>query len=372
VRWVEPRLVVEVNFANRTADGLLRQATYKGLRPELSAESPERRDRRKSNAAETDGAPPARPVEKPKLVSDADLATIWVTNPERSMFGGGATKLDLALYYARVGDWMLPELMHRPVSLVRCPTGEAKACFYQRHAGAGMPPSVKRIALREEGPGKRADYVYIEDARALLGLAQFGVVEFHPWGCRIEQPERPDRMIFDLDPDEALRWRDVIAAARDVRAVLEFLGFSVFVKTTGGKGLHLVVPLARRQGWAGVRDFSAAVVKALARHEPRRFTANLSRATRKGKIFIDYLRNARSATAVAAYSLRARPGLPVATPLHWEELDAVDDPKIFDFRSVPERLAGLAADPWAGMAEAAAAADDKKLRKLDKICPALR
>ncbi|MDZ3837632.1 MAG: DNA ligase D [Rhodospirillales bacterium] len=370
VFWVEPKLAAEVTFSTRTAEGFLRHAAFKGLRLDKSADAiavpvPV------VEPAAVPAAEPARPVEKPRLVSDADLASIWVTNPDRAMFGGsgGATKLDLALYYARVGDWMLPEIGARPVSLVRCPTGEADACFYQRHAGVGMPASVKRIPLREGSERKRADYVYIEEARGLLDLAQFGVVEFHPWGCRIDRPERPDRMIFDLDPDESLRWRDVLDAALDLRAVLEAIGLPAFVKTTGGKGLHLVVPLARRQGWAAVRDFSAGVVKALAAHEPKRYTANLAIASRKRKIFIDYLRNARSATAVAAYSLRARPGLPVATPLHWEEVEALDDPAELNFRTVPERLSTLTADPWEPMAGAQASLDQAKLRKLETICP---
>ncbi|HSO43434.1 MAG TPA: DNA ligase D [Rhodospirillales bacterium] len=368
VTWVEPKLAAEVTFATRTAEGYLRHAAFKGLRLDKSAD-----EIGKPVPVVEPAAEPAKPVQKPRLVSDADLARIWVTNPDRAMFGGagGATKLDLALYYARVGDWMLPEIASRPVSLVRCPTGEAQACFYQRHAGAGMPASVKRIPLREGSERKRADYVYIEDARGLLDLAQFGVVEFHPWGCRIDRPERPDRMIFDLDPDESLRWRDVVAAACDVRGVLEAIGLPAFVKTTGGKGLHLVVPLARRQGWAAVRDFSASVVKALAAYEPQRFTANLALASRKRKIFIDYLRNARSATAVAAYSLRSRPGLPVATPLHWEEVEVLDDPAELNFRTVPERLSTLTADPWGAMADAEASLDQGKLRKLATICPPL-
>jgi DNA ligase D len=370
VFWVEPKLAAEVTFATRTAEGFLRHAAFKGLRLDKPADVIAGPVPVVEPAA-VPAAEPLKPVEKPRLVSDADLASIWVSNPERAMFGGrgGATKLDLALYYARVGDWMLPEIVARPVSLVRCPTGEADACFYQRHAGAGMPASVKRIPLREGSERKRADYVYIEEARGLLELAQFGVVEFHPWGCRIDRPERPDRMIFDLDPDESLRWRDVVEAAFDVRAVLEAIGLPAFVKTTGGKGLHLVVPLARRQGWATVRDFSADVVKAFAAHEPKRFTANLAIAARKGKIFIDYLRNARSATAVAAYSLRSRPGLPAATPLHWEEVEALDDPAELNFRTVPERLSTLTADPWGPMAGEEASLDQAKLRKLEAICP---
>lgn len=376
VRWVEPRLIVDVNYANRTREGLLRQASYKGLRGDKSladlgrAGSSVGGGGNDSDDEERDptASPPAEPVRKPRLISDADLASIWVTNPEREMFGGsGATKLDLVSYYARVGDWMLPELLRRPVSLVRCPTGEAEACFYQRHAGAGMPDAVKRIGLREGTRRERADYVYLDDARGLLGLAQFGVVEFHPWGCQIDRPERPDRLIFDLDPDEGLRWREVVTAALDIRAVLEGLGLAVFVKTTGGKGLHLVVPLARRQTWEAVRGFSERLVKALARREPSRFTAILSKASRKGRIFIDYLRNGRGATAVAAYSLRARAGLPVATPLHWAEVEALDDPAIFNFRSVPERLAGLAADPWASMDTAGVSFDKAMIRAVDEI-----
>ena len=180
--------------------------------------------------------------------------SVWVTNPDREMFGaGGPTKLDLALYYARVGDWMLPELINRPVSLVRCPTGKAEDCFFQRHAMPGMPEVIKRIPLREEGSKKRADYLYVEDARGLLALAQFGAIEFHTWGCRVDQPERPDRIVFDLDPDEGLPWREVVSAAHAVADALRELGLVPFVKTTGGKGLHVVVPIARRHGWPEVR-----------------------------------------------------------------------------------------------------------------------
>lgn len=364
IHWVEPKLIAEINFANCTAEGLLRQARYKGLRADL-ADDPETADKQ-SHTGEGH-AKTAAPVVKPRLVSDADLAAIWVTNPERSMFASEATKLDVALYYARVGDWMLPDLMNRPVSLVRCPSGQVESCFYQRHASPGMPSSIKRVGLREETEDRRADYVYLDDARGLLGLAQFGVVEFHPWGCRIDRPERPDRMIFDLDPDEDLPWREVVAAAFDVRAVLEGIGLPVFVKTTGGKGLHLVVPLARRQTWSRMRDFSAAVVKALAKREPNRFTATIAKASRKRKIFIDYLRNGRGATAVSAYSLRARPGLPVATPLDWSELEMLDNPATLDYRTVPERLVKLTADPWASMADVAVTADAKKLKLLDRI-----
>ena len=273
---------------------------------------------------------------------------IWVTNPDRPMFGqDGPSKLELALYYARVGDWMLPELINRPVSLVRCPTGRVEDTFFQRHAIAGMPEVVKTIPLKE-GKGRTGEYLYLEDARGLLSLAQFGAVEFHSWGCRVDKPEQPDRIVFDLDPDEGLPWREVADAAFEVRAALQELGLVPFLKTTGGKGLHVVVPLLRRQGWEPVRRFCEAFARAMAAAAPRRFTANMAKAQRRGRIYLDYLRNVRGATAVAAYSLRARPGVPASTPLGWEELAQVDDPADLNYATVPERLASGHRRPLGG------------------------
>src|SRR5690606_12249961 len=220
--WVRPVLVAEVEYGNRTADGILRHAVYKGLRADKAAEE---------SAAPAPEPPP--PTPRKRYVNDADLAQVWVTNPDRVMFGeGGPTKLQVALYYARVGDWMLPELIDRPVSLLRCPTGKAEDCFFQRHAMPGMPETIRRIPLREEGSKKREDYIYVEDARGLLALAQFGAVELHTWGCRVDKPERPDRIVFDLDPDEGLPWREVVSAARDVADALRELGLVPFLKTT--------------------------------------------------------------------------------------------------------------------------------------------
>ena len=353
--WVRPALVAEVEYGNRTADGILRHAVYKGLRMDKAEDE---------SAAAAPEPPPQAP--RKRYVSDADLAQVWVTNPDRVMFGeGGPTKLELALYYARVGDWMLPELIERPVSLLRCPTGKSADCFFQRHAMAGMPDVIKRIPLREEGSKKRADYLYVEDARGLLALAQFGAVEFHPWGCRVDQPERPDRIVFDLDPDEGLPWREVVSAAHHVADVLRELGLVPFLKTTGGKGLHVVVPIARRHGWPEVRRFCEAFAKQQAQQAPKRFTANMAKRERRGRIYLDYLRNARSATAVGAYSLRARPGVPASTPLAWTELAQLDDAKDLNWATVPERLAqdGFA-DPWAGIDAAARALTKEMQRKL--------
>jgi bifunctional non-homologous end joining protein LigD len=341
--WVRPALVAEVEYGNRTADGILRHAVYKGLRSDKAAD-----------AAPAKTAEPPRRVERKRYVSDADLASVWVTNPDREMFGaGGPSKLDLALYYARVGDWIMPELMNRPVSLVRCPTGKSEDCFFQRHAMPGMPDVIKRIPLREEGSKKRADYLYVEDARGLLALAQFGAIEFHSWGCRVDQPERPDRIVFDLDPDEGLPWHEVVSAAHGVADELRELGLVPFVKTTGGKGLHVVVPITRRHGWPEVRGFCEAFARQQAQEAPTRFTANMAKRERRGRIFLDYLRNARSATAVAAYSLRARPGVPASTPLAWSELDLLEHPRDLNYATVPERLSPDFDDPWADIDDAA-------------------
>jgi bifunctional non-homologous end joining protein LigD len=333
IRWVDPLLLAEVHYATRTADGLLRHAVYQGLRLDQPPPMPV-------------ASSPSNP--RRRWISDADLASIWVTNPDRRMFGG-PSKLELALYYARVGDWLLPELVKRPVSLVRCPSGKVEDCFFQRHALSGMPEAIEQVALREEGSKERADYLYLDDAKGLLSLVQFGAVELHAWGCRVDKPERPDRLVFDLDPDEGLPWPMVVDAAREVRDALERLGLVAFVKTTGGKGLHVVVPIVRRHAWAQVRQFCEAFARSLAKQAPRRFTANMAKRERRGRIFIDYLRNLRGATAVAAYSLRARAGVAVSTPLAWQELDDIDDPSDLDYATVPEWLASDRADPWQGI-----------------------
>jgi DNA ligase D len=228
---------------------------------------------------------------------------------------------------------------------------------------SGMPEAIRRIKLREEGSKKRADYLYVENARGLLALAQFGAVEFHSWGCRVDQPERPDRIVFDLDPDESLPWRDVVDAAFQLREVLQDLGFVPFIKTTGGKGLHVVLALARRQGWPEVRRFAEAFATTMARRHPTRFTSNMAKTHRRGRIFLDYLRNARSATAVAAYSLRARPGVPASTPVSWEELREIDHPADLNYATVPVRLTKVD-DPWAGLAGSARALTKEMERRL--------
>ena len=338
-RWVEPKLTAEIEYANKTDAGHLRAGRFKGLRG-------------KAEAAPVSEGPSTRP---PQLVTDSHLAQIFITNPDRRMFSDdGPSKLDVAMYYAQVGDWMLPQIAGRPLTLVRSPSGKIKDQFYQRHAMAGMPADIQRIALpKEDDPKEREDYLYITDAKGLLALAQFGVVEFHTWGCKVDEPERPDRMVFDLDPDEGLDWARVVEAGFEVREYLVERGFTPFARTTGGKGLHVVIDVQRTVPWNEFKEFSHAAVLDLANRSPQRYTANMSKKERRGRIFIDYLRNGRSATAAASYSLRARVGCPAATPLTWDELRELESPKVYDWKTVPQRLRSLQHDPWAGIEAAA-------------------
>ena len=348
--WVTPSVTVEVAYSTRTTAGRVRQASFRRLREDKPPPAPPRANAKRQARRKTPA--PARP---PRLVAPEDLAEIHLTNPERDYFAT-ASKLDLSLYYARVGDWMLPHVLDRPLSVIRCPDGTEESCFYQRHARPEMSESVKRIDLpagRDESKVPR-EYVYVDRPAGFFELCQFSAVEFHPWGCRRDRPERPDRMILDLDPDESLRWADVVEAAETVRTLLSELGLPAYLKTTGGKGLHLTVPLARRHGWERLRLFAAAVARRLAKQEPKRFIAVATKRRRDGRIFIDHLRNGRGATAVAPYSARARRGLPVATPIAWDELREIDGPQAFNIANVPDRLQALGADPWADMADHAA------------------
>jgi bifunctional non-homologous end joining protein LigD len=245
-----------------------------------------------------------------------------------------------------VADAMLPHVVRRPLSLLRCPEGIAGERFFQKHAMPGMPKDIAATPV----PMKDAveSYVMIEDARGLVALAQMGVLEIHPWGSTIDRLEQPDRLIFDLDPDEALGWERVVAAALTVRAALDKLGLASFAKTTGGKGLHVVVPIKPALDWDTAKEFSRALVARLADAEPRLYTLSMAKAARRGKVFIDYLRNGRGATAVAAYSTRARPGATVSAPLSWQEVESFIRSEHFTLLTMPQRLRA-APDPWADL-----------------------
>jgi bifunctional non-homologous end joining protein LigD len=273
------------------------------------------------------------------------VAGIRVTHPERVLFDElGLTKEALARYYEGVADFLLPDLKHRPLSLVRCPQGPGEGCFYQKHIDKAWSDEIERVAIPEsDGEGI---YAVANTAAAVVGLVQKGVIELHVWGATTRDLSKPDRMIFDLDPDVAVPWREVMAATRRTRDKLAELGLESFLKTSGGKGLHVAVPLAPRHEWEEVKEFSRAVAEALAEEEPRLFTAKMAKKERTRRIFIDYLRNSPGATTVAAYSVRARKGALVSTPLHWDELGGRMKPTSFHVGNVARRLQGLHSDPW--------------------------
>lgn len=273
------------------------------------------------------------------------FAGVRLTNPAKVLYPEeGITKLELAQYYRSVADWMLPHVVNRPLVLVRCPDGRHQDSFYQKHAGAGWPPALRQVPIREKSKTER--YVLVEDVAGLISLAQIGALEVHAWGSRIDNLERPDRLIFDLDPDPGVAWDFVVRTAREVRVFLQELGLESFVKTTGGKGLHVILPIDRRHDWDEAKAFCKQVADLIEKADPQHYTTNMAKAARHGKIFIDYLRNGRGATAVVPYSTRARAGAPIATPLSWEELSDRIHSDHFSLRTLPRRLASLKHDPW--------------------------
>jgi bifunctional non-homologous end joining protein LigD len=287
-----------------------------------------------------------------------------LTNPDKVFFPEqGTTKRDLAEYYAKVAGYMLPHVTARPLTLVRCPEGRHKHCFFQKHANDGMPESIRSVPIRERTGDE--SYMAIDDGIGLLSLVQMGVLEIHTWGASSEDPEHPDLIVIDLDPDPSVRFARVIDAAKLVRDRFDQLGLESFVKTTGGKGLHVCVPLTPRLDWDTIKEFCRRFAEQIVEADPDHFVATMSKQKRAGKIFVDYFRNGRGATFIAPYSTRARPGAPVATPLEWRELDAKLDPAKLDLKSVPRRLAELKSDPWARLWKLRQSLGEKTLQALD-------
>jgi bifunctional non-homologous end joining protein LigD len=271
--------------------------------------------------------------------------SVRLTHPDRVVYPDlGITKRQVAEYYAQVAPWILPHVAGRPLVLVRCPEGVAGPHFFQKHPPAGLPNTVERIQLREKN-GIEA-YLVARDLPGILPLIQFGVLEFHVWGARADNIERPDQIVFDLDPDAGLPWKQVTGAAVMLREALAHLGLVSFVKTTGGKGLHVVSPIERRSDWPEVKSFCKALTDVCVNAAPTQFTSNMSKAQRRGRIFIDYLRNDRGASAIAPYSTRAREGAPVAAPLAWEELSRIDGAASYSIVNIIDRLTRLKRDPW--------------------------
>jgi bifunctional non-homologous end joining protein LigD len=304
------------------------------------------------------------PMPKPKSRSKSspeELYGVRLTHPDRVVFpDAGLTKRDLADYCASVANWMLPHLVRRPLTLVRCPEGMGKTCFYQKQPPQGLPPSVKRLPIRfNEGPTVG---VYVEDLQGLLALIQFGVVEIHAWQASVDQIERPDRIVFDLDPGPNVAWSRVVDAAILLRDSLKELALKSFVKTTGGKGLHIVVPIEPKRPWSEIKEFTKSMAQALASADPSKYTLSMSKSARPGKIFVDYLRNERGATAVAAYSPRARAWAPVSLPLDWRELRNSHSGNEATVGNVLPRLKKRTRDPWADLLKVRQSISDDALR----------
>jgi bifunctional non-homologous end joining protein LigD len=338
--WVKPVLVGEVAFTEWTRDGLLRHPAFEGLREDKPAAQVVRERPRRAGR----GTPP--PIAGGRDAAVA-VAGVRLTHPDRVLYREQAiTKLGLARYYEAVADWIVPHVADRPLSLVRCPAGHRGPCFYQKHAGPGLPTEVKRVRLRERG-GATAAYPYVDDLPGLIALAQIGVLEIHPWGARVGRLDRPDRLVLDLDPAPGLPWPCVVEAAHEIRALLAGIDLVGFVKTTGGKGLHVVVPLRPGTGWDALRAVGEGIGAEMARRAPERYTIDASKAARRGRIYIDYLRNVRGATAVAIYSPRAKPDAPVSFPIAWSELSARTRPEDFTVATVPRRLTAPGKEPWA-------------------------
>lgn len=331
VRWVEPRLVADIQFRGWSPDKLLRQAAFKGLRedkaPEdVTLEIPQDHTNRRVKTATSD---------------------VKLTHPDRILWPeDGITKQGLAEFYTDIAEWILPHITGRVLSLVRCPGGVGKSCFYAKHIWDGADKSLLPVDIGEAEP-----MLAIRDLDGLIALVQANVLEIHPWGSRIETLEQPDRIIFDLDPGEEVAWEEVIEGAFEVRERLKKLRLESFVKTTGGKGLHVVAPITPTADWDRVKDFTRMLAEAMATDTPRKYLAVMTKARRKGRIFVDYLRNGRGATAVAAYSTRARKGAAVSVPLTWSELETGIRANHFSIDNLRQRLSHRRRDAWAGFFE---------------------
>ena len=356
-KFVEPELVAEIAFRGWTRDGLVRQGSFKGLRSDKPA-SEIVRERPMAKRKAVASAKKRKPVKSAAATSavaraavrksddgSEEIAGVRVTHPDRVLFAAqDITKRELIEHYLSIADAMLPHIVNRPISLVRCPQGSGKACFFQKHASDGFPDDFKAVRIKEKSGSDQ--YLYIEDERGLVASVQMGVLELHLWGCHVDEVEKPDRMIFDLDPDEGLGFEHVRAAAKELRERLQDLGLESFPMVTGGKGVHVVAPLTRGHSWDAHREFAEALARVMAEENADRYVANMAKAKRRGKIFIDYLRNTRGATAIAPFSTRARPGAYVAMPVTWPQLARLKDAHPVRVGET-KRFLGQR-DPWAG------------------------
>jgi bifunctional non-homologous end joining protein LigD len=340
VHWLRPELVAEVAYTGITHDGLLRHPTFKGLREDKPAREVVLEQPR---AVASRSSAKKKPAHAP--------ATSELSHPDRVLYPElQLTKRELAEYYELVSELMLPHVLQRPLTLLRCPEGRSKQCFFQKHPGESLGDGLTRVKVPSSDG--QDEYAALEDARGLRALVQMSALEVHIWGALAADAEHPDRLVFDLDPDVGLDFKDVMAAAHATRALLEDLGLKSWLKTTGGKGLHVTVPIAPRADWEEAKAFCRAVAEELTRRDPERYVATMSKAKRRGKIFIDYLRNARGATFIAPYSPRAREGAGIAMPIEWDDLTARFKPELFTVRNAQKYLAQRKLDPFASLLKA--------------------
>ncbi|QNH19152.1 DNA ligase D [Xanthomonas sp. GW] len=399
VHWVRPQLVAEVAFRGWAKEGLLRQAAFKRLREDKPLQdlggdrapapaaapgshvvaaraaasakktapaargpaTPAKRSTSKGDATKNGAAKrkPATAKSAPRASTaarkvassasaDADAAAVVITHPERVVYpGAGISKGEVAEYYRAIAPWLLQEVAGRPLSLLRCPDGAGGECFFQKHNNRALGEHVHAIALKQKSGTE--DYLYIDDLAGLLELVQMNTLELHPWGSTVDDPEHPDRLVFDLDPGEGVSWTQIKAAAREIRIRLRETGLESFVRLSGGKGLHVVVPIVPGADWEQARDFCEAFAQALAGSAPERYVATMSKAKRNGVIFVDWLRNGRGNTSVCSWSLRAREHATVAVPLRWEELARIASPQAFPLAKALQRAARLREHPWKEM-----------------------
>jgi bifunctional non-homologous end joining protein LigD len=319
--------VAQIAYTEKTADGRLRHPRFLGMRADKPA-----REVRTMKDENNDG--------------DAVIQGVRLTHPDRVMFPEqGSTKRAIAEYYAAYAEKVLKHLAGRPLSLVRCPDGRSGKCFYQKHSNDSVPSEIDTVKITEKD-GDARPYLVVNSAKGLVATAQIGALELHVWGCRVDAVEKPERIVFDLDPDESVTFDAVRSAARELRDVLQAANLASFPLLTGGKGIHVVVPIRRTRNWDEVKSFARGFAGKLVTAAPGRYVATASKSKRKGKIFIDWLRNERGATAIAPYSIRARRGAPVATPVSWRELTRMESAAQFSLDNIGQRLVRLNADPW--------------------------
>ncbi len=349
--WVKPELVAQVAFAGWTKDNLIRQSSFKGLRDDKSSKDVVR-ENTWAEGAVSSAPTSSRKSAVRRVWTETDQrqrVALAITRPRKILDEtSGMTKEQLAEYFLAVAEHMLPHIANRPLSVLRCPDGIGKQAFFQKHISAGLPSGVHTVSITNRKTGKDEEYLTIDSAEGLLGLAQLAVLEIHPWGSKNGAVDKPDRIIFDLDPDEAITWPTLAAAAQELRSLLKQLELTSYVKSTGGKGLHVIVAIEPEHEWPVIKQLSHAVVLKIEKRNPGLYTTNMLKAVRRNRIYLDYLRNDRESTAIAPFSTRARSGVPVAVTLDWRELQAPVRP-MFHVSDFSQWQGRLRRDPWKGM-----------------------